>query len=120
MGQLASLDDFNSLTAITNTIKAVTHDCSAYVCNAAKLDSDCCSCWRFKVQTFETHPYAEKKKCLLELLGINAAFTCKRATCLFQIKRDHDALRRARGAGTVCRARGDGTCYTDAYAPTAK
>ena len=61
MGQLASLADFNPLTAITNTIKAVTHDCSAYVCNAAKLDSDCCSCWRFKVQTFETHPDAEKE-----------------------------------------------------------
>ena len=37
------------------------HDCSVYVCNAATLDSDCCSCWRFKVQTFETgEPEPEK------------------------------------------------------------
>ena len=39
------------------------HDCSVYVCNAATLDSDCCLCWRFKVQTFETgqpEPEAEE------------------------------------------------------------
>ena len=61
MGQLASLVEINPLTTITNTVKAVAHDCSVYVCNAAMLDSDCCSCWRFKVQTFETgEPEPEK------------------------------------------------------------
>ena len=54
MGQLASLAEINPLTAITNTIKSISHDCSKYVCNAAMLDSDCCACWRFKVQTFKT------------------------------------------------------------------
>lgn len=63
MGQLASLAEINPLTAVSNTIRAVMHDCSVYVCNAATLDSDCCSCWRFKVQTFETgqpEPEAEE------------------------------------------------------------
>ena len=54
MGQLASLAEINPLTAVTNAIKSVVHDCSLYVCNAAVLDSDCCACWRFKVQKFET------------------------------------------------------------------
>ena len=63
MGQLASLAEINPLTALTNTIKSISRDCSVYVCNAAMLDSDCCSCWRFKVQTFETgqpEPEAEE------------------------------------------------------------
>ena len=54
MGALAILSEINPLTALANTVKAVAHDCSVYVCNAASLDSDCCSCWRFNVQTFET------------------------------------------------------------------
>ena len=62
MGQLVSLAEINPLAAISNTIRAVAHDCSVYVCNAASLDSDCCSCWRFKVQTFETgEPEPEKE-----------------------------------------------------------
>ena len=52
--QLAALTDLNPLSAISSTIKAVAHDCSMYVCNAAQIDSNCCQCWRFKVQTFET------------------------------------------------------------------
>ena len=61
MGQLASLAELNPLTAIANTLKSISHDCNKYVCNAAVLDSDCCSCWRFKVQTFETgQPEAEE------------------------------------------------------------
>ena len=65
MGQLASLAEINPLTAISNTIRAVMHDCSVYVCNAATLDSDCCSCWRFKVQTFETHPDEQEEATFL-------------------------------------------------------
>ena len=65
MGQLASLAEINPLTAISNTIRAVMHDCSVYVCNAATLDSDCCSCWRLKVQTFETHPDEQEEAAFL-------------------------------------------------------
>ena len=56
MGQLASLADLNPISAISNTIKSVSHDCSAYVLNAAMCHSDCCGCLRFKLQSFETHP----------------------------------------------------------------
>ena len=53
-GALAILTEIHPLTAISNTIKAVAHDCSVYVCNAAQMDSDCCQRWKFRVQTFET------------------------------------------------------------------
>ena len=60
--QLASLAEINPLTAISNIIKNVSHDCSAYVLNAAMCHSDCCGCWRFRMQSFETHPEAEQEE----------------------------------------------------------
>ena len=54
MGQFYIIAETNPLTAVTNTITAIAHDCSVYVCNAATLDNDCCSGFRFKLQTFET------------------------------------------------------------------
>ena len=63
MGQLASLaDTFNPVSAVTSTVKACSHDCAAYVLNAAMCASDCCGCWRFKVQTFETSPEKEQEE----------------------------------------------------------
>ena len=75
MGQLNSLAEINPLTAVTNAIKSVVHDCSLYVCNAAVLDSDCCACWRFKVQTFETgEPEPEKSEAQSDSHAINVAW----------------------------------------------
>ena len=65
MGQLASLADFNPLHAVTSMVKVCSHDCAAYVLNVATCASDCCGCWRFKVQTFETHPDEQEEATFL-------------------------------------------------------
>ena len=35
--------------------KNISHDLSVYVFNACKSSCDCCGCWTFGFQTFETH-----------------------------------------------------------------
>ena len=62
MGQLANLAEINPLAAVTNAIKSVVHDCSLYVRNAASLPSECCSCFEFKAQMFETGGEPEPEK----------------------------------------------------------
>ena len=52
MGSLLSaVEDLNPLSVIKSTV----HDISAFVCNSCRSDCDCCGCWKFGFQTFETH-----------------------------------------------------------------
>ena len=52
MGAVASgITDLNPLSVA----KSVSHDFSVYVLNACKSSCDCCGCWKFGFQTFETH-----------------------------------------------------------------
>ena len=53
MGQVAS--EINPVAVVTNGIKSVAHDLLVYVCNACKSECNCCGCWTFGFQTFETH-----------------------------------------------------------------
>ena len=53
MGEVAS--EINPVATLTNNIKAVCHDMAVYVCNACKSECNCCGCWAFGFQTFETH-----------------------------------------------------------------
>ena len=54
MGNL-SVAEINPVTAVTNGVKAIAHDCSVFVCNACKSECNFCGCWKFGFQTFETH-----------------------------------------------------------------
>ena len=54
MGNL-NIAEINPATAVANSIKAVCHDCSVFVCNACKSECNFCGCWKFGFQTFETH-----------------------------------------------------------------
>ena len=52
MGQaFSALADINPMSVA----KDISHDLSVYVFNACKSSCDCCGCWRFGFQTFETH-----------------------------------------------------------------
>ena len=52
MGQVAtSLSDLNPLSVV----KAISHDLSVYVLNSCKSSCDLCGCWRFGLETKETH-----------------------------------------------------------------
>ena len=51
MGAVAAVSDMNPLSVA----KQMSHDVSVYVLNACKSQCDCCGCWRFGFQTFETH-----------------------------------------------------------------
>ena len=53
MGQL-KVAEMNPVTVVANSVKAVAHDLSVYVCNACKSECNFCGCWTFGFQTFET------------------------------------------------------------------
>ena len=54
MGQL-NVAEMNPVTVVANSVKAVAHYLSVYVCNAYKSECNFCGCWTFGFQTFETH-----------------------------------------------------------------
>ena len=54
MGQL-NVAEMNPVTVVANSVRAVAHDLSVYVCNACKSECNFCGCWTFGFQTFETH-----------------------------------------------------------------
>lgn len=47
----SALSEMNPLSVA----KDMSHDLSVYVLNSCKSQCDCCGCWRFGFQTFETH-----------------------------------------------------------------
>ena len=54
MGQI-SVAVINPVAVVANAAKSAVHDMSVYVCNACKSEFNCCGCWQFGFQTFETH-----------------------------------------------------------------
>ena len=53
MGQL-NVAEINPVTAVANSVKAVGHDLSVYVCNVCKSECNFCGCWTFGFQANET------------------------------------------------------------------
>ena len=53
MGQL-NFAEINPMAAMVNSVKAICHDCSVFVCNACKSVCNCCGCL-VSLQTVEAH-----------------------------------------------------------------
>ena len=52
---LQSAAELNPLTAVANTVKSVCHDFNVYFLNACSTDCDCCGCFKWSVNSTETH-----------------------------------------------------------------
>ena len=70
MGSLvAKVADLNPLSVV----KSISHDFSVYVLNSCKSNCDCCGCWTFGFQTYETHDDEEPTPQHIHCAALNSA-----------------------------------------------